>query len=130
MDRVGERDVLDKLGLWPGMVGVLLEEGWVLDSDVRLQLEERVRWDASTPADVVFITIGPASDPDSLLELGASETADQGAVWLLTRKRGLPDYVPQDTLPGLGADVGLVDNKICSVSPTISAMRFVRRVNR
>ena len=42
-----------------------------------------------------------------------------------------PGYVDQNDLIAAGGPAGLVDNKVCSVSDTVSAMRFViRRVDR
>jgi len=54
-----------------------------------------------------------------------------GGIWLLTPKRGQPGYVDQRELILAGPSAGLVDNKICSVDDTTSAMRFViRRADR
>ncbi|MBA2395871.1 MAG: DUF3052 family protein [Ktedonobacteraceae bacterium] len=50
-----------------------------------------------------------------------------GSIWLLAYKRGKPGYVDQRELIAIGPEMGLVDNKNCSVSTEISGLHFVIR---
>nr|MBA2451381.1 DUF3052 family protein [Chloroflexota bacterium] len=63
----------------------------------------------------------------ALLETWKPRLQPNGGIWLLTPKRGQPGYVDQRELIAAGLAAGLVDNKVCSVSDTTSAMRFVIR---
>ena len=71
------------------------------------------------------------TNPVATLTAWRKRLRPTGGIWLLTRKRGQPNYVDQTNLILAGPAAGAVDNKICSVSDTISAMRFViRKVDR
>lgn len=50
---------------------------------------------------------------------------DTGYIWLLTWKRGHDAYVDQMKLVPCGKELGLIDNKTCSVDNERSAIRFV-----
>lgn len=50
---------------------------------------------------------------------------DTGWLWLLTRKRGHPDYVNQLHLVPLAKRRGLIDNKTVSIDEERSGIRFV-----
>jgi hypothetical protein len=126
------RDVLDKLGVKPGQAVAL--ESRFLGDHLRQRLTEqlgRALADPEDPLDLVLTDIDDASDPEAVLGGWRSRLVPTGAIWLFTRKRGQPGYVDQRELMSAGQVAGLVDNKVCSVSETISAMRFViRRVDR
>lgn len=124
------RDVLDKLGLRAGMSAALLEEGWPLELELIERFGARVRWADEGAVDVVLSTVGPETDVDAMLAVAASRIRPGGAIWLLTRKRNHPSYLSQDILVGRGSASDLVDNKVCSVSPSVSGMRFVVRRER
>ncbi len=66
-------------------------------------------------------------DVVALLQHWRSRLEPAGGIWLLTPKRGQPGYVDQRDLIAAGLAAELVDNKVCSVSDTTSAMRFVIR---
>jgi len=54
-----------------------------------------------------------------------------GVVLLLSPKREQPGYVDHRALIDAGPDARMVDNKSCSVSGTVSGIRFViRRADR
>ena len=71
----------------------------------------------------------PNFDDDTVevLKKWCEQLAPSGGIWLLTAKRGQPGYVDQRELITAGQQAGVVDNKVCSVSPTLSAIRFVIR---
>ncbi len=122
-----DRDILDKLGLKDGM-RVLLEGE--IPEFLRSRLRERdgvelVERTDDDPANLVLFSPADASRvKGELADLRTRITAD-GAIWILTPKRGRPGYVRQEALIPQGKAVGLVDNKICSVDDTTSGMRFV-----
>jgi hypothetical protein len=52
-----------------------------------------------------------------------------GVIWVISAKKNKGEpYLPDFILIPLGSAAGLVDNKICSISETQTAMRFVTRV--
>ena len=128
------RDVVDKLGIKPGQVVAFLEEAWQLDEEFRRRVLERAGGDSigeGEPADVVLVSADDATDAVDVLAYWRAKVKPAGGIWLLTPKRGQPGYVDQRALISAGLAAGLVDNKVCSVSETTSAMRFViRRVDR
>ena len=138
------RDVVDKLGIKPGHVVAFDEEAWPIDEDLRRRLVERTGLPVTSPeaqvpmpktwapsqgeaVDIALITIDGSTDAVATLLRWKSCLDRAGGIWLLTRKRGLPGYLDQRELIAAGATAGLVDNKSCSVSDTVSAMRFVIR---
>jgi hypothetical protein len=127
------RDVLDKLGIRPGQAAIIASDAYV-DDGLRARIVERVGRElaeADEPADVVLADVDDREDPVAVLTRWKARLQPAGGIWLLTRKRGHPGYVDQRELIDAGRPAGLVDNKICSVSDTISAMRFViRRIDR
>ncbi len=130
----GHRDVVDKLGLRAGHAVALDERCWRLDTDLRTRIEARVGrgWaDEHEEVDVVLVAADGSSDVESLLSAWRPRLEPSGGIWVLTPKRGQPGYVDQRDVMQQGLAAGLVDNKVCSVSDTVSALRFViRRADR
>ena len=127
------RDVVDKLGINPGSAVVFANAAGYLDEALRQRILARVGRPVADdePADVILADVDEATDAVDLLRRCKPCLHPAGGVWLLTRKRGQPGYVDQRALIVAGQLAGLVDNKVCSVSDTVSAMRFViRRVDR
>jgi hypothetical protein len=128
------RDVVDKLGVKHGYVVALVEAAWPLDPDLRERVLERVGRPAigeDEPADVVLATVDARTAYVDVLTRGKARLRAAGGIWLLTPKRGLPGYVDQRVLIDAGPSVGLVDNKVCSISDSVSALRFViRKIDR
>jgi hypothetical protein len=127
------RDVVDKLGIKPGHAVVIATVEYV-DTALRERIIDRIGRplanDGET-ADVILADVDDRCDPVALLARWKARLRTTGGIWLLSRKRGQPGYVDQRELIDAGGPAGLVDNKVCSVSETISAMRFViRRVDR
>jgi hypothetical protein len=127
------RAVVDKLGIKPGQAVVIASPSYV-DDQLHAQIQDRVGRDladADEKADVVLVDVDDRTDPVAVLAEWKRRIAPAGGIWLLTRKRGQSGYVDQTKLIAAGGPAGVVDNKICSVSDTLSAMRFViRRADR
>ena len=124
------RDVLDKLGIKPGHAVALADEGFPIDPLLSERILDRLGrdlGDSEEPLDVVLAGVTDASDPVAVLARWKPRLAPNGGIWLLSPKRKQPGYVDQTLLIAAGAEAGLVDNKVCSVSDTTSAMRFVIR---
>ena len=127
------RDVVDKLGIKPGHAVVIASAEYV-DGALRERIVDRIGRslaDDGESADVILADVDEGRDPVALLAQWKPRLTATGGIWLLSRKRGQTGYVDQRALIDAGGPAGLVDNKVCSVSETISAMRFViRRVDR
>ena len=124
------RGVVDKLGVKPGDPVVFLDLGWRLDDELRLGVLDRTGRDVADtdePARVVLVAADVSTDAISVLSEWRSRIHPGGGIWFLTPKRGQPGYVDQTRLIVAGAHAGVVDNKVCSVSDTVSALRFVIR---
>jgi hypothetical protein len=134
---MGEKDyshrrVVDKLGIKPGHLLAFDEAAFQLEPWLRRDAEEQAggvkRGEA---ADVVLATVDAEADPVRLLLAWKERIEPGGGIWLLSPKRGQPGYVDQNELIEAGKAAGLVDNKVCSISDEVSAMRFViRKVDR
>ena len=128
------RDVVDKLGIKPGQVVAFAEEAGAFDEDLRRRVLARSGRDPADRGEVVDVVLAAAdasTDAVATLNRWKRRLEPSGGIWLLTPKRGRPGYVDQRELIAAGRAAGLVDNKVCSVSDTTSAMRFViRRADR
>ncbi|MEX2237612.1 MAG: DUF3052 family protein [Dehalococcoidia bacterium] len=120
------RDVLDKLGVKPGHALALDERAFALDPDLRRRIAER-SGESGGRLDVVLVTVDASTDAVETLQAWKQRIRPAGGIWLLSPKRKQPGYVDQNELIGAGKLAGVVDNKVCSVSETVSAMRFVIR---
>lgn len=125
-----QRDIVDKLGVKPGHTVVFANEGSQVDADIR----ERILEQAGRPpveeheaADVVFASIDDITHALAILQHWRPRLKPNGAIWLITAKRGQANYVDQRELIAIGSQAQVVDNKVCSLSTTRSAMRFVIR---
>jgi hypothetical protein len=129
--RYAAKDVLDKLGVTPG--SAVRAAGTVRDRD----LIQRARKKSGRPparaaelADVVLFWPNAATDVTRELSALRKRIDQSAGVWVISAKRGHErpgrPYLGNDVI-ALGLAAGLVDNKICSVSETETAMRFVIR---
>jgi hypothetical protein len=126
-----ERDVLDKLGICSGQIIAFMNTTEKLGPDLLQRVIERTgrtghsvtREDEAI--DIVLAGVDGSTDVVALLQEWRAYIKPNGSIWLLTSKRGQPDYVDQRTLILAGQQAGVVDNKICAISSTVSAMRFV-----
>jgi hypothetical protein len=109
---------------------VFLDLAWRLDDELRLSVLDRTGRavaDAGEPPRVVLVAADVSTDATSVLREWRSRIHPAGGIWFLTPKRGQPGYVDQTRLIVAGGQAGVVDNKVCSVSDTVSALRFVIR---
>ena len=124
------RDVVDKLGVKPGHLVAFAEEAWQIDPGLRERIVARTGRSPVVDGDVldlVFVAADDSTDAVAVLRRWKARLAPAGGIWMLSPKRGHPGYVDQRPLITAGAAASLVDNKSCSVSDTVSAMRFVIR---
>jgi hypothetical protein len=128
------RDVVDKLGIKPGYAVAFDAAPVPIAADLQARVLERVGRDAARadePVDVVLVGADASTPVEAVLKRWRASLDRAGGIWLLTPKRGQPGYVDQTELILIGPAAGVVDNKICSVSDTVSGMRFViRKVDR
>lgn len=125
-----DRSVVEKLGIKPGHAVALAHEAREIDPDLSQAIIERTGRPPATEdegLDIVLAIIDETSDAVEVLKKWRTHLVPNGGIWLLTAKRGQPGYVDQRELIGAGEQAQVVDNKVCSVSPTISAIRFVTR---
>lgn len=126
--KYSHRSVVDKMGIKPGHTVAIDEGAWAIDGNLRRDVLARTgQAGEAEAADTVLVTADATTDVVAHLLYWKDRIHPAGGIWVLTPKRGLPGYVPQEALIPLGLEAGLVDNKICSVSETVSAMRFVIR---
>jgi hypothetical protein len=129
-DKYQERDVLDKLGIHPGHVVALDHAERAIDPKMLQRIHERTGRPSAMEGetiDVVLASISETNDAVAVLKQWRARLVPNGSIWLLTAKRAQPDYIDQRELIAAGQAADMVDNKICSVSATTSAMRFVIR---
>ena len=125
-----DRDALDKLGIQPGHAVAFANAIGEIDSALPQRIIERTGRPLATEdeaLDIVLAVIDGTADTVELLKKWRQRLLPNGGIWLLTAKRGQPDYVDQRELIAAGQQAGVVDNKICAISSTVSAMRFVIR---
>ena len=129
--RYAKRDITDKLGLKERQAVHVAGKGdRVLLAKVSVRVNRRFVG-AGKRADIVLYW--PRSSDQITAKLLALKANLQpaGGIWLISAKKGGEPYLPDRTLIPLGLEAGLVDNKICSISDTHTAMRFViRRADR
>jgi hypothetical protein len=128
------RDVVDKLGIKPGFAVAFEASPTPIEPALRERALERVGRSAAAdhePVDVVLVGADASTDVEAVLRHWRGRIDPAGGIWLLTPKRGHAGYVDQRELILAGPAAGVVDNKICSVSDTTSAIRFViRKIDR
>ena len=125
------RDVVDKLSIKPGQLVVFVAQGKTFDTALRERILARTGLvqleDNNEHIDIVLVQIDVTDNAVEVLQDWKQRLKPNGAIWLLTPKRNQPGYVDQRDLITAGLSAGLVDNKVCSISDTTSAMRFVFR---
>ncbi len=122
-----DRDVVEKLGIKPGMrVRILGSVPADLAERVRaVENVEVVESEEGEPAHLVLFGLVEIADAKPTLARLRKTIVPQGAIWVLTEKKDRPHYIRQETLIPLGKAVGLVDNKVASADEGTSAIRFV-----
>lgn len=131
--RSPERDyshrlLIDKLGVKPGQrVAVLGVESAEFLHDLAARLPEYSRGERLANADLIFFSAESLPDLSRLKSLSRS-IEKNGAIWVVYPK-GQPHIREIDVI-NAGKAAGLTDNKVCSFSPTHTALRFVTPVAR
>lgn len=121
------------MGLKPGMI--VMELGYDSDADDGLRDaiagftgEELVDEDTDEVVDVVLIWYREGDgDLADLLVDAISPLADDGAIWLLTPKRGRPGCVETSDISEAASVAGLSETSIVTISPDWSGNRLVGR---
>lgn len=109
------RSLADKLGLKPGMrVRISGDVG-----------DELPRSALRADLDVIIEGVPSVAAVEDLFERVRPTLNDHAAIWIVTRKKGHPNYVKQEDLMPLAESFDLVDNKVCSVDEEHSAIRFI-----
>ena len=124
------RDILEKMGIQPGYAVAFANVVQEIDPGLSQRIIERTGRPSATEdeaLDVVVAMIDESTDAVELLKKWRQRLTPHGGIWLLTARRGQHGYVDQRELIAAGQQAGVVDNKICAVSSTVSAMRFVIR---
>lgn len=117
------KTVLDKLGIKPGHHVAL--RGQAPDPVLAGDLSRGgITGDAGGDADHVLLVAESLADLDAIPGL-ASGLGTRSGLWIIYPK-GRRD-ITQDQVFTAGRGAGLVDNKVCAVSPTHTALKFVRR---
>lgn len=110
---------LDKLGLKPGHS----YQSWGdFDDAFPLEIEERAGAAGTEPLDVVFVRLNEANDLDQLLKARGA-IAKNGMIWAVWPK-GRKEF-REDDIRSFALANGLVDVKVASFSPTLSALKLV-----
>lgn len=119
------KTVLDKLGIKPGhrvqltgrppdpVLAAELTRGGVTDGNV-----------VTAEADIVLLVADHVADLEVVAGIAAA-LGPKSCLWIAYPK-GRRD-ISQDDVFTAGRGAGLVDNKVCAVSPTHTALKFVRR---
>ena len=124
------RDVVDKLGIKPGHLVAFDETAGPLDAALCARVLTQTGRDPAedgAEVDVALVMVTAATDHRAVLAQWRPRLTSVGGIWLLSPKRGQPGYLDQRLLIEAAYGTDLVDNKVCSVSETISAIRFVIR---
>ena len=92
--------------------------------------EVTIRRGARGRADVVLAFFSRATRLESELDRLAQKIYPSGSLWVAWPKRasGRPSDLSDQVVRAAGLARGLVDNKVCAVDDTWSALRFVWRV--
>jgi hypothetical protein len=115
--------VLDKLGVKPGQLVAL--RGQPPDPILAAELARGgVAGEAGSDADLVLLVADSIADLDAVSGI-AKDLGPKSGLWIIYPK-GRRDITQEDVFAA-GRGAGLVDNKVCAVSPTHTALKFVRR---
>ncbi len=75
--------------------------------------------------DGAVVLVESLDDARNVLERYRSRLRDTGYLWILTKKRGHEGYLNQMHLVPIARQLGLIDNKTCSLDEERSGIRFV-----
>lgn len=119
------------LGIVEGSVLVLVHAppGLQIDLPPDVSVRQRLRG----RADVVVAFFTSVAPLDRRMDALAGEVFPSGGLWIAWPKRssGIETDITDHSVRGLSIPRGLVDNKVCAIDDTWSALRVVwRRENR
>jgi hypothetical protein len=117
-----------KLGIKEGSRLTLLSAPGALALDLPPEVE--VRRQLRGKADVVVAFFTALGKLDGRLPALGSVIFPSGSLWIAWPKRasGVPTDLSDTVVRGAGLRRGLVDNKVCAIDETWSALRFVWRL--
>lgn len=117
------RLLIDKLGVKPGQrIAVLGVESTSFLADLVSRAPEHSRGKRIANADLIFFSAEARSDLSRLQSLGHS-IRKNGAIWVVYPKGQA--HIREIDVIQAGRTAGLTDTKVCSFSPTHTALRFV-----
>jgi len=118
------RTVVQKLGVKPDeRVEVTGDVGPTLRREVKDVLGRGLV--RSGELDGAIVMVESLEEGERCLSEYRSRVRDTGYLWVLTRKRGHDGYVNQMHLVPAAKQLGLIDNKTCSIDGERSGIRFV-----
>jgi len=119
-----------KLGIRTGAVAALL--GAPDDDFLEVTDGVRVKRRAAGSADVVLQFVTRAADLDRRIDHLAAIVHPAGGQWIAWPKRssGVVTDMSDHVVRELSLARGLVDNKVCAVDPTWTALRIVWRLEQ
>ena len=118
------RTTVQKLAVKPDQrLEVLGDIGSTLRRDLRHALGRG--FVKSGELDGAIALVESIDDAKALLGRYRPRLRDTGYIWLITWKRGHEAYVDQMKLVPCGKELGLIDNKTCSIDDERSGIRFV-----
>jgi hypothetical protein len=126
--RPAERDyshrlLIDKLGVKPGQrVAVLGVESAEFLKDLAARVPEYSRGKRISNADLIFFSAETLGDLTHLASLSRA-IHKNGAIWVVYPKG--QSHLREIDVINAGKAASLTDNKVCSFSPTHTALRFV-----
>jgi hypothetical protein len=125
-----------KLGIGPGdAVALIGAPAWLEDAIAEVPGVAEVRTDLSggTLYDVVVVFVSRRADFEAELGRLRDHMAPAGGLWIAWPKKAsrVPTDMTENVVREVALPTGLVDNKVCAVDQTWSALRLViRRSNR
>jgi hypothetical protein len=121
------RALAAKLGIREGMTVTILGA----PEDLRIDLPQgvRLRRQARGAAEVIVAFIKKRTDFERRVSSLEKMIFPDGALWIAWPKRasGIPTDVTDDVVREIALPEGLVDNKVCAVDDTWTALRLVWR---
>jgi hypothetical protein len=118
------RTVVQKLGLKPDQrVEIAGDVGAGLRRDAKDAVGRGLV--RSGELDGAIVLVESEDEGREVLVRYRARLRDTGFLWVITRKRGHEHYLNQMTLVPHAKQLGLIDNKTCSIDDERSGIRFV-----
>jgi hypothetical protein len=131
MTEMSSSPLVKKLGIKPGY-SVATENEPEGFRDLLVGLPDDIQWvdGAAKMIDLVLLFTTTAKNLKSRLIAWKKQIHPAGGVWIIYPKKSskVPTDVTFEVVQPIGLALGMVDNKICAVDSTWTALRFVIRV--